>query len=86
MESGNDIGEYIKEARRIRGLSRPDLAELADTHTDTIWGLESGRHAPRPSTLRRLAKGLGVEVSDITTGNLEALTDGAGKARALAPR
>ncbi len=86
MESGNNIGEYIKEARRIRGLSRPDLARLGDTHVDTIWGLESGRRVPRPSTLRRLAQGLGVEVEDITTGNLEALTDGAGKGLAPAPR
>ncbi|MDP9475481.1 MAG: helix-turn-helix domain-containing protein [Actinomycetota bacterium] len=86
MESGNNISEYIKEARRIRGLSRPDLAKLAGSHQDTIWGLESGRRVPRPSTLRRLAQGLGVEVEDITTGNLDALTDGSGKGLAPAPR
>ena len=80
-----DVGEYIKRARSLRGLSQESLAELADINATTVWGLETGKHVPRPVTLRRLARGLGIEVSDIVTGNYEALSGRAvGKGLALA--
>lgn len=77
------IGENLKRARNLRGLSQDGLAELADVNNVTVWATETGRSVPRPSTLRRLAKALGLEVADLMIGNLEAIT-GAGK-KALAP-
>jgi transcriptional regulator with XRE-family HTH domain len=60
------VGEFVKEERIRRGLSQRDLAERSDgLAQDTISGIERGEHTPRPSTLRRLAKGLGVEVGDL---------------------
>jgi len=57
--------ETLKELRRRKGLSQKDLAEASRVGQDTISGIESGRHEARPSTLRKLANALGVEVADL---------------------
>jgi transcriptional regulator with XRE-family HTH domain len=56
--------DTLKDLRRRRGWSQKDLAEESGVGQDTISGIESGRHEPRPSTLRKLADALGVEVAD----------------------
>jgi len=56
--------EALKELRRRRGLSQKDLARESGVGQDTISGIESGRHEARPSTLRKLAEALDVEVED----------------------
>jgi transcriptional regulator with XRE-family HTH domain len=56
--------DTIKEIRRRKGWSQKDLAEESGVGQDTISGIESGRHEPRPSTLRKLADALDVEVAD----------------------
>jgi transcriptional regulator with XRE-family HTH domain len=56
--------DAVKEIRRRKGWSQKDLAEESGVGQDTISGIESGRHEPRPSTLRKLANALGVEVAD----------------------
>ena len=56
--------ETLKEFRRQKGLSQKDLADISGVGQDTISGIESGRHEPRPSTLRKLAEALDVEVAD----------------------
>ena len=56
--------EALKELRRRKGLSQKDLAEVSGIGQDTISGIESGRHEARPSTLRKLAEALDVEVAD----------------------
>ncbi len=58
------VAERIKAERRLKGWSQKDLAEESGVNQDTISGVESGRHEPRPSTLRKLAAALGVEVAD----------------------
>ena len=50
--------------RRRKGWSQKDLAEESGVGQDTISGIESGRHEPRPTTLRKLADALDVEVAD----------------------
>jgi transcriptional regulator with XRE-family HTH domain len=57
--------DTLKDLRRRRGWSQKDLAEESGVGQDTISGIESGRHEPRPSTLRKLADALGVEVVDL---------------------
>jgi len=59
------IGERLKEERLRNGWSQKDLARESKTNVDTISGIETGQHEPRPSTLRKLAKALGVEVRDL---------------------
>jgi transcriptional regulator with XRE-family HTH domain len=56
--------DAVKEIRRRKGWSQKDLAEKSGVGQDTISGIESGRHEPRPSTLRKLADALDVEVAD----------------------
>jgi transcriptional regulator with XRE-family HTH domain len=56
--------DVLKELRRRRGWSQRELAEESGVGQDTVSGIESGRHEPRPSTLRKLAAALDVEVAD----------------------
>jgi putative transcriptional regulator len=56
--------DTLKEFRRQKGWSQKDLADEAGVGQDTISGIESRRHEPRPSTLRKLAEALGVQVAD----------------------
>jgi transcriptional regulator with XRE-family HTH domain len=57
--------EALRELRRRKGLSQKDLAKKSGIGQDSISGIESGRHQARPSTLRKLADALGVEVEDL---------------------
>ena len=56
----------LREIRLRRGLSQADLSTMTGVAEFTISEIESGKRAnPRPSTLRKLAHGLGVEVADL---------------------
>ncbi len=59
------IGQRLKEERLRKGWSQRDLARETGVNADTISGIETGQHEPRPSTLRRLTEGLGIEVRDL---------------------
>jgi transcriptional regulator with XRE-family HTH domain len=61
----DNIGQRLKEERQLRGWSQRDLARETQVNTDTISGIETGQHEPRPSTLRKLAEGLGIQVRDL---------------------
>jgi transcriptional regulator with XRE-family HTH domain len=58
------IGQRLREERQLRGWSQRDLARETGVNPDTISGIETEQHEPRPSTLRKLAEGLGLEVGD----------------------
>ena len=53
-------GEKLRQIRQARGFSQRDLPVAHDT----VSRIESGRRNPHPSTLRKLAEALGVEVRD----------------------
>lgn len=53
-------GEKLRQIRLQRGLSQRDMPVAHDT----VSAVESGRRNPHPSTLRKLAEALGVEVRD----------------------
>src|SRR5918995_7254403 len=53
-------GEKLRQIRQTRGLSQRDLPVAHDT----VSRIESGQRNPHPSTLRKLAEALGVEVRD----------------------
>lgn len=82
MDVREHAGERLREARLLKGWSQGILSSQSGVHKDTISGIERGEHTPRPVTLRRLAKALGIEVPDLLTGRYEAMSS-AGKA--LAP-
>jgi transcriptional regulator with XRE-family HTH domain len=58
----------LRWARQRRALTMRDLAEAAGVGTQTIWRLENGATADvRMSTLRKLARALGVEPAELLT-------------------
>ncbi len=59
----------LREIRLRRGLSQADLSAMTGVAEFTISEIESGKRAnPRPSTLRKLAQALKVEVADLYGG------------------
>jgi len=56
------IGERIKQARKIRGMSQRLLAERAGVSAQAISKYERDMNAPSSGVLLRLAKALGVGV------------------------
>lgn len=70
-----DVGALRKnlpELRIRKGWSQGDLGREAGVRADTVSSLERGKHEPRPSTLRKLADALGVEVEDLFARGAEA--------------
>jgi HTH-type transcriptional regulator, competence development regulator len=56
----------LREQRLRQGLSQRDLSERTGITAANISRLETGETSqPRPSTLRKLAAGLGVEVAEL---------------------
>ena len=56
--------ERLAELREQRALTLRELSAMSGVAADTINQIELGHRKPRPSTLRKLAKALGVEVAD----------------------
>jgi transcriptional regulator with XRE-family HTH domain len=54
----------LRNLRLRRGMSQADLSHRTGVAEFTISEIEAGKRPnPRPSTLRKLAQGLGVEVA-----------------------
>jgi transcriptional regulator with XRE-family HTH domain len=58
----------LRRLRRRAALSQRELAERAGITQETVSRLEHGHHAARGSTLRRLAKALGVQPHELIKG------------------
>ncbi|PQA27960.1 UNVERIFIED_CONTAM: Immunity repressor protein [Trichonephila clavipes] len=63
--AGMNIGRVIRGLRVERGLKLEPLANDLDLATSTLSRIESGRHNPSLENLERIARALGVRVSDI---------------------
>lgn len=59
------VSYKIKTLRNKAGLTQTQLAELSGLPQSHISRLENGEHSPSFSTLGKLAKALGVEVSEL---------------------
>ncbi len=55
----------LRELREARLFTQDDLAQLAGLVVVTINRVEKGRQKPRFSTIRKLAKALGVPPGEI---------------------
>jgi transcriptional regulator with XRE-family HTH domain len=55
----------LAKIRRSRGFSQRALAKAADMSPSSVYEIEVGRRKPNPSTLRKLADALEVEVVDL---------------------
>lgn len=56
-----DLGRRIVLARKARGLTRQDLAHLADVGLSTVASLEGGHHGVSVGNLLRVMKALGLQ-------------------------
>lgn len=66
MNRMRDIGARVFELREQLDWSQMKLAEEAGVSHTTIVHVETGQVTPRPSTLRRIARGFGISVEDLT--------------------
>jgi transcriptional regulator with XRE-family HTH domain len=60
----DQVAERLAELRERRALTLRELSDMSGVAADTINQIELGHRKARPSTLRKLAKALNVEVSD----------------------
>lgn len=59
----------LREWRRRRGYSQRNLAQAAGLSAKTIWTVENNpevRHSLLPTTWRKLANALAIEITSIT--------------------
>jgi transcriptional regulator with XRE-family HTH domain len=59
------MGMKIKKHREAKGLSQAALAKRADITREYVNKLEAGRYDPTVGTIRRLARALGVPVTEL---------------------
>ena len=55
----------LRELRQQQVLTLRELEEESGVSYNTIWRLENGHTDARPSTIRKLARALGVEPGDL---------------------
>ena len=56
--------ERLAELREHRALTLRELSAMSGVAADTINQIELGHRKPRPSTLRKLARALNIQVED----------------------
>ncbi len=59
-----DLGKKLQQARKQRGLTQADAAELIDVVRTTITAIEKGERRIKADELIRLASAYGRQVSD----------------------
>ncbi len=65
MEKKHNVGKKIKQLRETHKLSVEQLAEKSKTHQKFIVELESGQIVPSIAPLLKIARGLGVQLSNL---------------------
>lgn len=66
MEKGwAGLGIVIRTHRKAEGLTQEQLAERADSHWTYVSEIENGHRNPSINLLRRIAKGLGIPLSEL---------------------
>lgn len=65
QESDEALGAHVRRARLTAGLTQPTLGERTGLDQAVISRIERGRVRPRIDTIRRLAAGLDLTVSEL---------------------
>lgn len=65
-----DIGERIKKIREARGLSQKEVASIIKMDQSQYSKLEKDKTDPSVSTLTKVAKALGVQLSELFADDL----------------
>ena len=63
--TARQVGLTLKRLRKAKGLSQGALAAKAQLTREHLSRLEAGRYDPTLGTLSRLARALGVPVTDL---------------------
>jgi transcriptional regulator with XRE-family HTH domain len=67
LNTTDPIGRRVRDLRLQRALSQEDLAERAGISRGTVVNIERGARV-HPSTLRQIARALGVPPTRLTLG------------------
>ena len=59
------VGEKVRKLRKARRWSQQELGDRAGVTAQTVWNLETGRHVPETATLLKIARALGVPLSEL---------------------
>lgn len=68
MESNANVGARIENARKMRKLTREQLAEYADISVTFLADIEKGRKSMTVKTLRNIAAALNVTTDYLVNG------------------
>ena len=60
-----NIGDKIKKAREAKGLSQKEVATVLKMDQSQYSKIENGKTDPYFSTIEKIAKALGIKVSDL---------------------
>jgi transcriptional regulator with XRE-family HTH domain len=60
----SSVGELIRERRRARGWSQPQLADALRTERGQVSRWENNKHTPGPSWAAALARELGGDAAE----------------------
>jgi transcriptional regulator with XRE-family HTH domain len=59
----NNIQKYIKDQRKVRGLTQLQLSEIAEVSRTHLAKIESGKFSPSVETIQKLLHGLGLKLT-----------------------
>lgn len=62
------LGRNVRTYRKLAGLSQEKLAELANLHRNYIGEVERGEKTISIDALTRIAKAVGVKLTDLVDG------------------
>lgn len=65
-----DVGANIRKARKIRGLTQIDVAEMAEIAVNSLRLYEAGKRTPNLEQLQHIARAIGVEWPSLVDGDL----------------
>src|SRR5919107_5197673 len=76
----------LKDFREEALMTVRELAERSGVSEDTITKIENGHRKGRGTTLRKLAKALGVRLEELSPEHFERTTDAGAKAPRILPQ
>ena len=65
MSLFDGVGERVRFERVMHGMSQRDLAKAAKVSSSSVYEIENSRRQPNPSTLRKIADALGIEIREL---------------------
>ncbi len=65
MNPRKTTGQIFKEARQNKGLTQVELAKKSGVHSNTIAKIERDEQDPSFATIKKLAKILDVDISNL---------------------